>query len=172
MIGLEDDCLLALVNDNNKVIGSVSFSEYKKNPKKYKILTLRVIVVSEENEFILSPGSFFNESAYDTAYCTILKYKEDYETALKRISDALPSAEIRFLTQYISKNDKYDVKVCLLYAQLDKENVKSSQERVILYPSEIGTDDIIGNEILFGEIDFLKTNVIPYLNLDIYGNIE
>ena len=33
MIGLEDDCLLALVNDNNKVIGSVSFSEYKKNPK-------------------------------------------------------------------------------------------------------------------------------------------
>ena len=54
MIGLEDDCLLALVNDNNKVIGSVSFSEYKKSPKKYKILTLRVIVVSEENEFILS----------------------------------------------------------------------------------------------------------------------
>ena len=92
-----------------------------------------MIVVSEENEFILSPGSFFNESAYDTAYCTILKYKEDYETALKRISDALPSAEIRFLTQYISKNDKYDVKVCLLYAQLDKENNKGITNKLLKY---------------------------------------
>ena len=81
--------------------------------------------------------------------------------ALERLSEALPSTEIRFLTQYINKDDKYDVKVCLYYAQLNSEEVKKYQERVILYPSEIGTDDLIENDILFGEIDFLKTNVIP-----------
>ena len=170
MIGLEDDSLLALINDNNKVVGSVSLSEYKKNPKKYKIFIIRVLLVSEENEFILSPDSFFDGSEYDTAYCTILKYKEDYEMALERLSEALPSTEIRFLTQYINKDDKYDVKVCLYYAQLNSEEVKKYQERVILYPSEIGTDDLIENDILFGEIDFLKTNVIPFLNLDIHNS--
>ena len=172
MLGLEDDSLLALVNDNNDVIGSVSLLEYKKNPKKYKIFTIRVILVSEEKEFILSTDSFFEGSEYDTAYCTILKFKEDYETALKRIREALPSAEIRFLTQYINKDDKYDVKVCLYYAQIKSEDVKKHQERVVLYPSEIGTDDVIENNILFGEIDFFKKNVIPYLNLDIQGNIN
>ena len=99
-----------------------------------------------------------------------MKFKEDYETALKRITDALPSVEIRFLTQYVNKDDKYDVKVCLYYAQLKSEDVKKYQERVVLYPSEIGTDDVIENNILFGEIDFFKKNVIPYLNLDIHRN--
>ena len=54
MIGLEDDSLLALINDNNDVVGSVSVLEYKNDPKKYKIFTIRVLLVSEENEVILS----------------------------------------------------------------------------------------------------------------------
>ena len=138
MLGLEDDSLLALVDNNNDVIGSVSFSDYKKNPIEYKILCIRVLLISEEKEFILFPYSIFDGSVYDTAFCTILKYKEDYETALERISKALPSAEIRFLTQYINKDDKYNIKVCLYYAQLKTEDVKKYQDRVILYPSEIG----------------------------------
>ena len=169
MIGLEDDGLLALINDNNDVVGSVSVLEYKKDPKKYKIFTIRVLLVSEENEVILSSGSFFEGSEYDTEYCTILKYDEDYETALARLCDALPPVEPRFLFRYINK-DKYNVKVSLYYARIKSEEAKKYQERVILYPSEIGTDDLIENDILFEEIGFLKTNVIPYLNLDIHNN--
>ena len=94
---------------------------------------------------------------------------EDYETALARLSDALPPVEPHFLLRYINK-DKYNVKVSLYYARIKSEEAKKYQERVILYPSEIGTDDLIENDILFEEIGFLKTNVIPYLNLDIHKN--
>ena len=169
MIGLDEDSLLALINDNNKIEGSVSLSEYKKDPKKYKIFAIRVLLVSEDNEVILSPDSFFEGSEYDTAYCTILKYDEDYETALARLCDALPPVEPQFLLRYIN-TDKYNVVVSFFYAQAKSEEVKKYQERVILYPSEIGTDDLIENDILFEEIDFLKKNVIPYLNLDIQNN--
>ena len=40
MIGLEEDCLLALVNERNMVEGSVSLSEYKKNPSKYNVFCI------------------------------------------------------------------------------------------------------------------------------------
>ena len=103
MIGIEDDSLLALVDDKNTVIGSVSFSEYKKNPSKYRVLFIRVLLLSEEKEFILSADSFFEGSMYDTPYCTILKLKEDYETAVERLRKALPSVDLRFLMQFCKK---------------------------------------------------------------------
>ncbi|MBR5323821.1 MAG: hypothetical protein IKV14_03245 [Muribaculaceae bacterium] len=170
MIGIEDDSLLALINDNNNVIGSVSFSEYKKNPRKYKVLFIRVILLSEEKEFIFSTESFFDGSMYDTPYSTILKLGEDYETAFERLSKALPSVDMRFLLRYYKKSEKYDFAVCFYFAQQKIEEVKKYQEGVVLYPSEIGTDDVMGNDILFEEIDFIKKHIIPNLNLDINGN--
>ena len=162
--------MLALVDDKNTVIGSVSFSEYKKNPSKYRVLFIRVLLLSEEKEFILSADSFFEGSMYDTPYCTILKLKEDYETAVERLRKALPSVDLRFLMQFCKKNEKYNFAVCFYFAQQKVEEVKKSQERVVLYPSEIGTDDVMGNDTLFGEINFIKTHIIPNLNLDINGN--
>ncbi len=170
MIGIKDDSLLALVDDKNTVIGSVSFSEYKKNPSKYRVLFIRVLLLSEEKEFILSTDSFFEEGMYDTPYCTILKHKEVYETAVERLRKALPSVDLHFLMQYCKKNEKYNFAVCFYFAQQKVEEIKKTQERVVLYPSEIGTDDVMGNAILFEEVNFIKTHIIPNLNLDINGN--
>lgn len=167
MIGIEDDSLLALLNENNVIIGSIPFSEYKKNPTEYKVLCIRVILVSEDKEFILSPGSFFKGSMYDTPYCTLLKSNEDYDTALERISKIMPSAEIRFLTQYYNKDSKSNLSVRFYFSQQKVDDVKNYQEKVVLYPSEIGTDDVIENKILFEEIDFIKAHIIPFLNLKI-----
>ncbi|MBO5720823.1 MAG: hypothetical protein J6R61_04790, partial [Bacteroidales bacterium] len=85
------DCLLAVVNDCNDVIDSVLMSEYVKNPANYKVFCIRVLPISENKEFILSRDVFFDESAYDTQYSTILRYDEDYATAFARINDALPT---------------------------------------------------------------------------------
>lgn len=164
MIGLEEDCLLALVNERNMVEGSVSLSEYKKNPSKYNVFCIRVILMTEEREFILSPGSFFEESLYDTSYCTIIKYKEDYATAFERIKKALPNVDLHFIMQYKSDDEKYNLNVRLYLGKQNKEEAKANQERVVLYPSDIGTDDIIENNILFSEIDFIKEGIFSVID--------
>lgn len=161
------DCLLAVVNDCNDVIDSVLMSEYVKNPSNYKVFCIRVLPISENKEFILSSDVFFDESAYDTQYSTILRYDEDYATAFARINDALPTVEKHFVTQYKNESGKYNTVVRLYYVRQSVEEAKSLQKEVVLYPGEVATDDILNNRMLFGEIAFIKDNIIPNLDLNI-----
>ena len=71
----DDDCLLAIVDEKNRVVGSVAFSEYKKNPQKYRVFAIRLMVISEKKDFVLSSDNFFEGGEYDTPYVTLLKFK-------------------------------------------------------------------------------------------------
>ena len=104
----------------------------------------------------MSSDVFFDESAYDTQYSTILRYDEDYATAFARINDALPSVEKHFVTQYKNESGKYNTVVRLYYVRQSVEEAKSLQKEVVLYPGEVATDDILNNIMLFGEIAFIK----------------
>ena len=172
MIGLDKDCLLATVDEKNEIKGSVPLSEYLKNPKEYRVLCIRVIPISKDKEFILSSDVFFDGSMYDTAYCTFLKFGEDYPDALKRIEEALSPSNPLEVTRYYCNNEKYNINVFLHYVRQTIEEAKEKHKNVVCYPSEIGTDDIIENSMLFSEIRFLKTNIIPFLDLDIHKGID
>ena len=69
--------------------------------------------------------------------------------------------------QYSNIDEKYDINVFLYYTRQNVKEAKKNEEDIICYPSDIGTDDIIENNMLFSEIGFVKTNIIPYLDLDI-----
>ena len=68
--------------------------------------------------------------------------------------------------QYKSDDEKYNLNVRLYFGKQSIEEAKANQERVVLYPSEIGTDDIIENGILFSEIDFIKEGIFSVIDSD------
>lgn len=172
MIGLDKDCLLTTVDEKNKVKGSVLLSEYIKNPREYRVLCIRVIPISEDKEFILSQNDFFKGSNYDTPYWTFLKYREDFPDALKRLEESLSPLNLYPVVNYHCESDVYDANVFLYYVRQTIEEAKAKHENIVCYPSGIGTDDIIENEMLFSEIGFLKTNIIPFLDIDIQKGID
>ena len=163
----DEDCLLAIVDEKNVVVGSVPFGEYKKNPQKYRVFAIRLLVISDKKDFVLSKDYFFEGGKYDTPYFTLLKYKEEYAEAYKRVDDMLPSVEKRFILQYYSDEGKYSANVRVYLAQQNIDELQNTQDKLSVYPSVIKTDDIIGNKLLFSEIEFFKENIIPVLNLNI-----
>ena len=167
MKGFDDDCLLAIVDEKNRVVGSVAFSEYKKNPQKYRVFAIRLMVISEKKDFVLSSDNFFEGGEYDTPYVTLLKFKEEYAEAFKRVDELLPSVEKRFILQYYSDEGKYKANVRLYFAQKNIDELEKTQDNLSVYPSVIKTDNIVGNKLLFSEIEFFKENIIPVLNLNI-----
>ena len=167
MKGFDKDCLLAIVDEKNRVVGSVAFAEYKRNPKKYRVFVIRLMVISENKDLVLSPDYFFEGGEYDTPYITLLKFREDYTDAFKRVDELLPSVEKRFVFQYYSNEGKYNANVRLYIAQQNIDELKKNHEKLSLYPSEVKKDNLIGNELLFSEIEFFEKNIIPILNLNI-----
>lgn len=167
MKGFDEDCLLAIVDEKNRVVGSVAFSEYKRNPKKYRVFAIRLMVISENKDFVLSSDYFFEGGEYDTPYFTLLKFREDYADAFKRVDELLPLVEKRFVFQYYSNEGKYNANVRLYLALQNIDELKKTQDKLSIYPSSIKKDDIIGNELLFSEIEFFEKNIIPVLNLNI-----
>lgn len=167
MRGFDEDCLLAIVDEKNRVVGSVAFSEYKKNPNKYRVFAIRLLVISDKKDFVLSTDCLFEGIEYDTPYVTLLKFGEEYAEAYKRVDELLPSVDKRFVLQYYYDEGKYRSNVRLYFAQQNIDELKKTQDKLTAYPSYVKTDDIIGNKLLFSEIEFFKENIIPVLNLNI-----
>ena len=128
MKGFDEDCLLAIVDEKNRVVGSVAFSEYKRNPKKYRVFAIRLMVISENKDFVLSSDYFFEGGEYDTPYFTLLKFREDYADAFKRVDELLPLVEKRFVFQYYSNEGKYNANVRLYLALQNIDELKKTHK--------------------------------------------
>lgn len=166
MIGRDENYPLAIVDDKNDVVGSVSLLDYEKNPKKYKMFCIRFLVVSENKDVILYPDSYFG-GKYDTKYFTILRVNEDYETLFSRMEQGIEELEKRFLLQYDYVDDNYDLIVRLYMVRQTVEEARKNDISTKLYPYEVKFEEIEGNKLLASEIDFFNMIIYPVLDLDI-----